>query len=141
LCNQVDMEFSIRCKSEDVEWLRDMKPELESMSGAKLIDIGPDIKPPEFAIIKVLQGDIEIFTEFEGDIKLELDRKQHDLEKLDKLILVKKNKLENKNFVLRAPETVVQRERNKLAELEEQHSIIKAALDQIHRDITRKGKP
>ncbi len=58
----------------------------------------------------------------------EIQRKTQELEKLAGLVVAQKKKLSNESFIQRAPAAVVQKERDRLKELEEQHSATAAAL-------------
>ncbi|HBA33379.1 MAG TPA: hypothetical protein DCZ12_04505, partial [Gammaproteobacteria bacterium] len=66
-----------------------------------------------------LVGDLEILIPLAGliDKDAELARLQKEMDKLDKDAGRIQNKLANENFVARAPEAVVEKERQKLAEV------------------------
>jgi len=128
------IEFSVRCDAEVAELLQPMEPYFASMAGAKPSAWGPEVKAPALSANVTLPG-IEVFVDLAEliDIEAEIARKKQELEKLDKLIEAKKKKLENKNFVERAPEAVVQKERESLAELEGQHAATMTVLENLGR--------
>lgn len=66
--------------------------------------------------------------------KAEIAHKRSQLEKLDKLVEVKRKKLANENFVRRAPEAVVQKERDRLTELETQRWAVKTVVEKLARN-------
>ena len=65
------------------------------------------------------------------DIEAEIARKKQELEKLDSLIAAKKKKLDNKNFIDRAPAAIVQKEKDGLKELEEQQVTTVTILERL----------
>ena len=65
------------------------------------------------------------------DFDAEIERNEKLLEKLQGQIQGKQKKLSNENFVARAPEDVVQRERDNLIKLEEEVSSVKKALEAL----------
>ena len=76
---------------------------------------------------------MEIFVDLGDliDVEAEAERKKQELAKLDGLIAAKRKKLENQNFVDRAPAAVVQGERDSLADLESQHAAAAAFLERL----------
>lgn len=72
----------------------------------------------------VLTSGVELFVPLEGviDIDRERARLREEIAKLEGLHAGTSKKLENAAFVARAPAEVVQKERDRLAQLEEQRS-------------------
>ncbi|MBE0439661.1 MAG: valine--tRNA ligase [Gammaproteobacteria bacterium] len=68
-----------------------------------------------------LVGKMEILIPLEGliDKQAELDRLDKEIAKLDKVIKQSAGKLSNENYVAKAPVDVVQKQRDKLAEMEQ----------------------
>ncbi|MEE8450683.1 MAG: class I tRNA ligase family protein, partial [Thermoguttaceae bacterium] len=126
------IELAIRCDTDTAELLKPMEPYFDSMAGARSMDWGPDVEAPALSANVTLSG-IEIFVDLADliDVEAEIARKKQDLEKLEKLIVAKKKKLENKNFIDRAPEAVVQKERDSLVELESQLASMSALLENL----------
>ena len=126
------IDFSVRCQPEVAELLEPMEPYFASMAGARPTGWGPDVEAPALSANVTLPG-IEVFVDLAEliDVEAEIARKEQELEKLDKLIAAKKKKLQNKNFIERAPEAVVQKERDSLAELEEQHTATTTVMNSL----------
>ena len=68
-----------------------------------------------------LVGKMEILIPLEGliDKQAELDRLDKEITKLDKIIKQSSGKLSNDNYVAKAPADVVQKEREKLGEMQQ----------------------
>jgi valyl-tRNA synthetase len=126
------VEFSIRCSPSTADALRPMEPYFASLARAKAVDWGPDVQAPPLSATVALP-EMEVFVDLAEliDVEAEIARKEKELARLDKLIAAKKNKLANENFVSRAPEAVVQKERDSLRELEQQHAAASAALQKL----------
>lgn len=79
---------------------------------------------PEQAVSQVVSGGIEIYLPLTGMIDLDAERQrlQKDRASLEKWIAASRGKLNNQGFVGKAPAEVVEREREKLADLELQLS-------------------
>ena len=77
---------------------------------------------------------MEVYVDLKDhiDIAAECERLEKQQQKLSGLIQGKEKKLSNENFVQRAPEDVVQRERENLLELQQQLSTVKAALESLN---------
>jgi len=116
------IDFSLRCDEATSKLLRPMEPYFASMAGAKATAWGPKVNPPALSANVTLAG-MEVFVNLAEliDVEAEITRKQQELNKLSALIAAKQMKLENKNFVDRAPADVVQKERDSLSELWIQH--------------------
>ena len=124
---------AIRCSESSTKLLEPMLAYFESLAGADVQTIGPDAVP--FAVdgpLAIPAIDIDVHVDLEKFIDVDAERKR--LEKLrdqvTKQISGKEGKLSNENFVARAPEDVVQRERETLADL-------KSQLESIQNDIER----
>jgi valyl-tRNA synthetase len=109
-----------------------MEPYFQSMAGATCTGRGPEVEAPALSANAASAG-LEVFVDLAGviDIEAEIARKRKELKKLGGLIAGKQKKLANENFISRAPAEVVQRERESLAELEEQLAAIEAVLERL----------
>ena len=123
------IEFSVRCDTETAELLEPMEPYFTAMAGAKAVGFGPDIEAPALSANVTLSG-VDVFVDLADliDIEAEIAKKQQELAKLESLITGKEKKLQNENFIQRAPEAVVQKERDSLTEFKEQHAATATAL-------------
>ncbi|MGD0518111.1 MAG: valine--tRNA ligase [Thermoguttaceae bacterium] len=112
------LDFSVKCDDAVVELLRPMEPYFASMASARATDWGPSVNPPVLSANVTLPG-MEVYVDLAEliNVEAELKRKQQELNKLFALIAAKQMKLENKNFIDRAPADVVQKERESLNEL------------------------
>jgi valyl-tRNA synthetase len=126
------VDFAVRCDASTADVLRPMEPYFASLAWARAVDWGPGVKAPALSA-SVTLPDMEVFVDLADliDVKAEISRKKKELEKLDKLLAAKKNKLANKDFLARAPEAVVQKERDGLKDLQKQHAAASAALKKM----------
>ena len=129
-----EIGFSVRCDVATAELLQPMEPYFLSMACARATGWGPDVQSPALAANAVSTG-MEVFVDLADliDVAAEIERKTSELEKLAGLIVAQKKKLSNESFVQRAPAAVVQKERDRLKELEEQHAATAAALESLGR--------
>ena len=88
-------------------------------------------EPPPNAL--ALVGDLKIMVPLAGliDVAAEQARLQKEVEKLKQDIKRIEGKLNNKNFVAKAPPEVVAKERSKAADLQERQSTLADQLDQL----------
>ncbi len=93
------------------------------------VELGADGEAPSPAGVAVV-GTIEIFLPMEGlvDIDKERERLGKELAQVEGWITGGRRKLENENFTARAPEDVVQREREQLADNEAKAETIRQRL-------------
>ena len=109
------IDFSVRSDSDTADLLRPMEPYFHTMASARATGWGPEVEAPPLSANVTLPG-IEIFVDLAEliDVEAEIAKKQKELDKLDSMIAGKKKKLANENFISRAPEAVVQKERDAL---------------------------
>jgi valyl-tRNA synthetase len=126
------VQFAIRCDAAAVGLLSPMLPYFESMARAEVTALGPDATAPEHAASKALEGmevhlDISNFFDAEAEKKRLADQRDN----LAKFVKTINGKLNNENFVSRAPAEVVQSERDKLADVAEQLAAVETALARL----------
>jgi valyl-tRNA synthetase len=126
------IQFSVRCERQIVELLKPMEPYFASLANATATGWGPDVQPPTTNATVSLPG-LDIFVDLSGfiDVQSEIARNEKQAERLQSLIQAKQAKLSNANFIQRAPAHVVQQERDSLAQLEEQLTSVRAALEEL----------
>ncbi|MBN2381885.1 valine--tRNA ligase [bacterium] len=113
------LKASIKAPSPEADILQDLKAHISNLALLDELTIRPDIERPQAATMTVF-GEMEIYLE--GVIDPETERQrllgQHKktLEQLEKV----RQKLDNENFISRAPADVVQQTRAKTEELEAQ---------------------
>lgn len=115
------MGFKTEAEQSEAEFFRSMAHHFLALAGARLIDAGPHVVATPLCASVSLSG-MEVFVDLTNliDIKAEITRKDKELEKLNRLEATKRKKLENNNFIERAPDAVVQKERDSLKALEKQ---------------------
>ncbi len=88
---------------------------LKSLARLSSLEWGVEMKKPQQCAAGVIDG-MEIFIPLSGviDVKTETKRLTKELIKLAKEISITKTKLENEDFIEKAPARVVENERNKL---------------------------
>ncbi len=124
---------SVLCDTSVAELLTPMRPLLESMANAELVELGPQAKPFETnapLALPALGVDVHVNLEKFIDVAAELKRLERLHEQTVKQIMGKEQKLANESFVSRAPEQVVAQERQSLQEL-------KRKLESVGNDIAR----
>ena len=126
------IDFAVRCDAETAELLRPMTPYFESMAGARATGWGIDVESPALAANVALPG-AEVFVDLAGliDVDAEIAKQKAEMAKLDGLIAAKRKKLENENFVSRAPAEVIQKERDGLGELESRQAAAAAVIERL----------
>jgi valyl-tRNA synthetase len=126
------IDFSVRCDAETAKLLRPMEPYFLSMATARAVAWGPDVEAPTL-FASVTSPGIEVFVDLAGliDVEAETKRALKELERLESLIASKRKKLANENFLNRAPEAVVAKERDSLRDLEEQHATTTFVLERL----------
>jgi valyl-tRNA synthetase len=123
------IEFIVKADDATIALLEPLKPYFAGMANATVTAWGANVEPPETNAHINLQ-DIDVFVDLAGliDISAEIARLEKEQTGTEKQIQGKKNKLDNANFVDRAPADVVQKERDGLAHLEEQLAAIVKSL-------------
>jgi len=94
---------------------------IKSLARFENVTIGPDVEAPKASGAAVVQGN-EIFVPLEGvvDFESELARLDKNLAKLEKTMVGVTRKLGNPGFVNNAPPQVLEKEKGKLAGMEEE---------------------
>ncbi len=123
------IRFSVRCDDATRGLLEPMRPYFHSMAGATATAWGADARPPA-ASASVAGAGWEVFVDLEHliDVEAEIARGEKELARLVGAVAAKQKQLANENFVSRAPEAVIRKERDALAQLEEQHAAAAARL-------------
>jgi valyl-tRNA synthetase len=125
---------SIRCSESSQALLDPMRSYFEGLAGAEIVSLGPDAKPFETdAPLSLTSIDVDVHVDLEKfiDVDAELSRLEKLLTQLVKQITGKEQKLNNENFVSRAPEEVVSKERESLGDLKRQHQSVLGDIDRL----------
>ena len=129
-----DIQFSVRCDLATAELLEPMRAYFRSMAAAQAVSWGVQVTPPPtHAAVRV--ADMDVYVDLEGliDVEAEIVRNQKQQGKLQGQIKGKEAKLNNEKFVSRAPADVVAKERENLAELQQQLIAVEGALDNLRK--------
>ncbi|MBM4092591.1 MAG: class I tRNA ligase family protein, partial [Planctomycetes bacterium] len=113
--------FSVRCDAATATLLEPLRPYFQSLACAQSVAFGPAVEPPAISAT-VQSASLTVHVDLEGliDVAAETARLTKQLERLSEMLAGKQKKLDNPGFVARAPAEVVQRERESVAQLEEQ---------------------
>jgi valyl-tRNA synthetase len=130
------IEFIVKAEAATIALLEPLKPYFAGMSNASVAAWGPDAEPPATNAHINLQG-IDVFVDLTGliDVAAEIERLEKEGTKLQNLIQSKAKKLENANFVDRAPADVVAKERESLCQLQDQLTAIEKSLEELRRRV------
>jgi valyl-tRNA synthetase len=112
---------------------REIITTLARLDEAELTLVSKLAEKPAQTVAQVISGGIEIYLPLAGmiDLKAERERTQKDLAQLEQRIAAGRNKLNNANFVQKAPAEVVEREQEKLADMEAQADKLKMRLQEL----------
>ncbi len=104
---------------EQIQLLNDYQNYFAKLAKISEMEIAIDLPKPKSAIAAVVQN-IEIYLPLEGLIDLEAERSklEKQLEKLEKELKGIAGKLKNKKFLENAPQEIVEKEKEKFAEIE-----------------------
>lgn len=129
---KTDVAFVIRCDEATKKQLAPMTAYFESMASAKCTAIGPDIENPTPAATLTLTG-MEVVVDLTGLIDVEAEKKRlgKERDRIAGMMKANDGKLNNANFVERAPEAVVQQVRDAQAELKEQLESVERAFTEL----------
>ena len=111
-------------QQQDLDRVENNREFLSHLANLKSIDVLDGEAP---AAATALVGKMEILIPLEGliDKEAEIQRLDKEITKLEKVIKQSSGKLNNENYVAKAPTEVVQKERDKLTELEQALSQLK----------------
>lgn len=123
----------IQTKSEDVtKELVSNRPYLERFCNTTQLSIGTDIDVPDEAMSAVITG-AEVFLPLEGliDVEKEVARLEKELDKWNSEVELVQKKLSNQGFVEKAPEKVVEIERQKELDYKEKRDMVEKRLAEL----------
>ncbi|MCH7729851.1 MAG: class I tRNA ligase family protein, partial [Planctomycetes bacterium] len=134
IASKKQVEFSVRCDEPTAKMLRALEPYFRRLANATAVGWGDKVEPPATNATVNLSG-IEVFVDLKDliDIEAEKSRCEKEAGRLRGLIAGKEKKLANSSFVEKAPEAVVQRERESLAELRQQLASVEASLADLRK--------
>ncbi len=129
---RTQIDFAVRCDPSTAELLKPMELYFVSMAGARPAGWGPEIVAPKLSA-NVASAGMEVFVDLADLINVgaEVERKEQEIVRLEGLIVAKRKKLENANFIQRAPVAVVEGERAALKDLEDQLAAARAVVERL----------
>jgi len=113
------LNTAIRARSETVEKiLKENIHYIKSLARADRIEIGMDVTKPQGSATSI-KSSMEIFVPLKGilNITVEIDRLKKDKAKIDTVLVSLGKKLFNDDFLQRAPQEIVEKEKAKYDEL------------------------
>ena len=129
---KTEISFSLRADSDISDLLKPMSRFFVSMAKATLDEIGPDIEPPKIHA-NVTKPDLEVYVSLAGliDKDAEKSRLTKEKGKTENLINGNERKLGDDKFLNNAPDQVVQRVKDSLAQAKEQLAKIEESLKDL----------
>jgi valyl-tRNA synthetase len=129
-----EVQFSVRCDAATADLLRPMQGSFLKMANARPTGYGPETSPSQLSANVSLSG-MEVYVDLAEliDVGAEVERNEKEILRLVPLIAAKQKKLENANFVQRAPAAVVQGERVALKDLEDQLAAVRAVIQRLQK--------
>jgi valyl-tRNA synthetase len=124
------VEVTIKPPAARVATLQNEAHVVERLAGVAKLTIDPQASRPANAAT-VVTGDMQIYVHDVIDDAAERSRLEKAKAAIDKQIAGKESKLANEGFTARAPAEVVQRERDRLAELRQERATLVASLDEL----------
>ena len=132
----------IRADAQTAQQLTQRLAVIQRLGQCEALQIGPDVTKPPKSASKVLAlgavaglrpGRIEVHVPLSGlaDLEVERQRLRKERDELAGHIRRVEGKLANESFVSKAPPAVVQRERTRLAELQEKLKAIERNLTEV----------
>ncbi len=125
-------DLVIRNINGHVQLIENYAPIIKSLANVQGISLGNDIAKPDHSATSVVQG-MELFVPLEGliDLEKEQERLNKRMDELNGHLNGIRKKLGNKNFIQKAPEKVVENERKKLREMNEEFELVKSNLEML----------
>jgi valyl-tRNA synthetase len=105
---------------EQTEWLRSQTTLINMFARLSNTRIGTDLTPPSFAGRSIVHGN-QIYLELEGliDRQVEQERLAKEISRIEGLIAAADKRLNNGQFIAKAPPAVVQKEKEKYQALQD----------------------
>ncbi|TWT83575.1 Valine--tRNA ligase [Planctomycetes bacterium CA13] len=130
---------AIRCSQSSQSLLEPMRSYFQALTGADVVALGEHAAPFEIdAPLALTSLDIDVHVDLEKfiDVNAELSRLEKLRDQVVKQITGKEQKLSNENFVARAPEAVVLKERESLDDLKKQLQSVQSDIERLKQKLT-----
>jgi valyl-tRNA synthetase len=131
-----ELSFAVKCDAATADLLRPMQPYFTQMARAMATELGPAAAAPSIVASVTLPGQagpMEVHVDLSRFIDVDAERKRLDKERenINKQLVGIEAKLNNKNFIDKAPAEVIRQQRDKLDELQNQLESVAAALEKL----------
>ena len=120
LSPKAELDVVVRAGAEDVEKLESLRSTIEPLANTASLVMGTDVEKPA-ASIAVVDSGVEVFVVLEGkvDLSAEKARLEKEIAAAQKELAGCEKTLANEGFVAKAAPAVVQKKRDRAAELKE----------------------
>jgi valyl-tRNA synthetase len=127
--SRTSLDVSVRCAEAVARDFRALTPFITLLAGVGRLECGPDVAKPAQAASHV-HPEFEAYVSLAGliDPQAEIQRLEKQLAEKRKHLQGAQAKLENANFVGRAPAEVVQQQREQVADLANQIQVMEGNL-------------
>ena len=117
LARGIDVLINV-VNNEKEELIEEHLPFIKNLAHVQSFQVGDSLEKPECSATGVLE-DIEIFIPLAGviDLEAEIQRLEKKVQKTEKDMIVINKKLNNADFIQKAPENIIKKEREKIKEL------------------------
>ena len=122
----------VRCTMQQSEFLNLHEDLVKSLARVDNISSGMDIAKPKQSATSVVNG-MELYIPLKGlvDFEEEKQRMTKRISEIDQLLCAINSKLSNENFLKRAPENVINKEKSNLEKLNEELEKVTSNLDML----------
>ena len=120
LSPKAELDVVVRAGAEDIEKLESLRSTIEPLANTASLVMGTDVEKPS-ASIAVVDSGVEVFVVLEGkvDLSAEKARLEKEIAAAQKELAGCEKTLANEGFVAKAAPAVVQKKRDRAAELKE----------------------
>ena len=110
-----EIEVYFRCEKNEVEKILQFENQIKKLAKVNSISFLEDGKVQLKNVANAVCGSVEIFVLLEGiiDIAKEKERIKKEIERFQNLFNISSSKMENENFISRAPKEVLEKEKEK----------------------------
>ena len=123
-------DLVVRCNEDQRLFIDEHTNLIQSLAGVENISTGKDLDKPNQSATAVSAG-MELYIPLKGlvDLEAEKSRMEKRISEIDRLLTSINAKLSNENFLQRAPEPVIEKERSNLKKLNQEMEKVTANLE------------
>ena len=123
-------DLVVRCNEDQRLFIDEHTNLIQSLAGVENISTGKDLDKPNQSATAVSAG-MELYIPLKGlvDLEAEKSRMEKRISEIDRLLTSINAKLSNENFLQRAPEPVIEKERSNLKKLNQELEKVTANLE------------